>query len=50
MLKAPVKVSKSKDMKLIVIKNELGTQFFCQKCPYFDKEGRWENKIKNVPN
>ena len=32
----------------LVIKNELGKQFF-QKCLYFDKEGRWENKIKNVP-
>ena len=28
MLLAPVKGSKSLDMKLIVIKNELGTQFF----------------------
>jgi len=36
-------------VSLIVIKNELRTQLFFQKCPYFDKEGRWENKIKNVP-
>ena len=49
MLLAPVKGSKSEDMQLIVIKIELRTQFFFQKCPYFDKEGRWENKIKNVP-
>ena len=26
------------------------TIYFSQKCPYFDKEGRWENKITNVPN
>ena len=44
------KGTKSRDMLLIVIKNELGTQIFFQKCPYFIKEGRWENKIKNVPN
>ena len=50
MLLAPVQRSKSEDMKLIVIKNELETIFFSQKCPYFDKEGRWENKIINVTN
>ena len=26
--------------------NLVGTKFFFQKCPYFVKEGRWENKIK----
>ena len=35
-----------------IFSNILGTKFFFQKCSYFDKEGRWENKIKmsNVPN
>jgi len=42
---------KFKDVQLIVIENEFGgTKFFFQKCPYFVKEGRWENKIKYVPN
>ena len=41
---------KCKDMLITVIKNELEKQIFFQKCPCFDKEGRWENKIINVPN
>ena len=36
--------------KVIFTQNVLGNQIFFQKCPYFGKEGRWENKIKNVPN
>ena len=28
----------------------LDSKFFFKKCPYFGKEGRWENEIKNVPN
>ena len=28
------------------IRNVLGNKIFFQKCPYFDKEGRWENKVK----
>jgi len=32
------------------VKMNLGSKFFVQKCPYFVKEGRWENRIKNVPN
>ena len=35
MLLAPVKGSKSEDMQLIVIKNELGTQFFFSKMSLF---------------
>ena len=28
----------------------LDSKFFFKKCPYFGKEGRWENEIRNVPN
>ena len=42
---------KFKDVQLKSLKmNLVGTKFFFQKCPYFVKEGRWENRIKYVPN
>ena len=46
LLLALVNGSKSEDMQLIVIKNEIGTQFFFKNVPILI---RWENKIKGVP-